>query len=473
MSQHVLSCTNRKDRSRRVRQAVLTLGTAALTWFAPSSAMALPTIYTVGDSTVQSYTAGYYPRAGWGQVLPFFFDSSKVTIVNKAVGGTSSKSYYDNFWTPVKNGLKAGDYVTIQFGINDSAKTDPLRYTIPFTTFQDYLTLFVNETKAKGAFPILVSTQNRNAWNATTPPTIYPAYHDYPVATRQLAAELNVPLIDLDLMCTALLESVGPTYSTNFLYNHYAVGEWPNYPNGNSDDVHFQEAGATEMAKLVVQGIRNLSGDVNVSKLIPFLKPTFKVTFNSSNTAAGLITRSAFFPAGITVTAKASAYPGLTFSGWSGDLTGTRATTTFVMGTTAKTIAATFQSTGTVTTYPAESAALSGTGTVVETVNAGYRGAGYVNFPTTGGVATFNNVSGGTGGSKTLVIRFALGVTTARTGQLVVNGTTTSIAFNPTGAWTTWSTQSVAVTLASGSANTIRLQSNGQDLANIDEITVQ
>jgi lysophospholipase L1-like esterase len=438
----------------------------------PDTASAAPTIYTVGDSTVQVYNAGYYPRAGWGSVLHFFVDPTKATVVDRAVGGTSSKSFYDSFWTPIKNGLKAGDYVTIQFGINDSA-ADVARHTVPFTTFKDYLTLFVNETKAKGAFPILVSTQNRNAWNATTPPTVYPAYHDYPVATRQLAGTLNVPLIDLDLMCTSLLQSVGPVYSTNFIYNHYQPGDWPNYPTGNSDDVHFQEMGAIEMAKLVVQGIRNLSGDTNVGKLIPFLTPTYKVTFNSSNAAAGLVTRTEFFPAGITVTAFVWPNAGFTFSNWSGGITGTKRNTTFVMGTAARTITANFTGGSSATTYPAENAVLTGTGTVTETSNAGFHGTAYVNFPATGGTATFNNVSGGAGGARTLVIRFANGTTAARTGQLVVNGTTTSITFNPTGAWTTWVTQNVAITLNSGTGNTIQLKSNGGDLGNIDEITVQ
>ncbi|HEX2853860.1 MAG TPA: RICIN domain-containing protein [Opitutaceae bacterium] len=304
-------------------------------------AKAIPTIYTIGDSTVQTYTTGYYPRAGWGQVLPHFFDSTKVTVVNKGVGGTSSKSYYDSQWTAVKALIKAGDYVTIGFGINDSA-ADTARHTEPFTTFQDYLTLFVNETKAKGAFPIIVATQPRNAWNATTPPTIYPAYHDYPVASRQLAGELGVPLIDLDQRAIALLQSVGQTYSTNFIYNHYLAGEWPNYPSGASDDVHFQEMGAIELAKLVVAGIRSLSGDANVSKLIPFLKPTYKVTFTSNNPAAGLITRTENFPAGVTVTAYAWPNSGYTFSSWSGSISGTKRNLNFVMGTAARTITATF-----------------------------------------------------------------------------------------------------------------------------------
>lgn len=123
-------------------------------------------------------------------------------------------------------------------------------------------------------------------------------------------------------------------------------------------------------------------------------------------------------------------------------------------------------------TSQAESAALGG-GAVTEASNTGYRGAGYVNFPTTGGTLTFNAVNGGMGGAKTLDIRNALGVATGRTGQLVVNGLVTSITFSPTANWSTWATKSVSVNLNAGTNNTIQLKSNGQDLANIDEITIR
>jgi lysophospholipase L1-like esterase len=123
-------------------------------------------------------------------------------------------------------------------------------------------------------------------------------------------------------------------------------------------------------------------------------------------------------------------------------------------------------------TYPAENAVRAGTGTVLETTNAGFHGTAYVNFPTSGGSLTFNAVDGGTSGNATISIRAALGTTTSRTGVLVINGVSRSITFNSTGAWTTWTNQLVVAALNSGTTNTIQLQSNGQDLANIDEIAV-
>lgn len=122
-------------------------------------------------------------------------------------------------------------------------------------------------------------------------------------------------------------------------------------------------------------------------------------------------------------------------------------------------------------TQEAENAAIGG-GAVIEAVNTGYHGKGYVNLSATGGIVTFNNVNGGNGGAKTLDIRNALGVA-ARTGQLVVNGVATPITFATTGDWSTWTTKSVSVNLKAGATNTIQLRSNGQDLANIDEITTR
>ncbi|HWK50661.1 MAG TPA: carbohydrate-binding protein, partial [Steroidobacter sp.] len=126
---------------------------------------------------------------------------------------------------------------------------------------------------------------------------------------------------------------------------------------------------------------------------------------------------------------------------------------------------------GTQDTYQAENGVLGG-GTVTETTNAGYIGSAYVNSSVTGGYLEIQGVDGRGGGSKTLGVRFALGVTSSRTGRLLVNGAAQNITFNPTGAWTTWSTLSIPVTLNNGS-NVLRFESTGQDLGNIDQVTVQ
>jgi hypothetical protein len=123
------------------------------------------------------------------------------------------------------------------------------------------------------------------------------------------------------------------------------------------------------------------------------------------------------------------------------------------------------------TTYQAEDASYGG-GSVFETKNAGWHGTGYINFSSSGGYVEFSNVDGGAGGDVTLEIRYALGNST-RTGLLIVNGVSQSITFPSLGSdWTVWSTNELTVSLGSSSTNTLRFESNGQDLANIDEIIV-
>jgi hypothetical protein len=122
-------------------------------------------------------------------------------------------------------------------------------------------------------------------------------------------------------------------------------------------------------------------------------------------------------------------------------------------------------------TYQAESGAIAG-GVTIDSNNGGFHGTGFANFPSNGGTLTFNNVDGNGGGTKSLAIRYALGAAGSRTGTITVNGSTSNITFNSTGAWNSWATLNVNVTLNNNTSNTIRFASTGQDLGNIDEITV-
>lgn len=123
------------------------------------------------------------------------------------------------------------------------------------------------------------------------------------------------------------------------------------------------------------------------------------------------------------------------------------------------------------TTIPAEFSTIGG-GTIVTTNRAGYNGTGFIDFPVTGGSAQFNNINGGTGGAKTITFRYSNGSGVARAGRLLINGVAQTITFPATSGWTIWTTLNVTVNLAAGRSNTIRVESNGQDLANLDELTV-
>lgn len=461
--------------------AAVVVGAGLFAFAIPSQASAVTTLYTIGDSTVAPYDAAHFPQSGSGEQLGFFFNSANVVVVDKAVGGTSAKSYYDSFWTPVKNGLKAGDFVTIQFGINDAA-ADVARHTVPFTTFTDYLKKFIAETRAKGAFPILVSTQNRDSWTADTPPQPYPAYHDYPVAARRLAADtsVNVPFVDLDQMCTAFRVSMGPFYTKHFVYLHTEPGEYPRFPTGNDDSVHFQEAGAIEMARLIVSGLRGLSSNATInSKLLANLVPVHQVTFMANTSNGGVITRSQSFPAKIQVTAKALPNTGVKFTSWTGGLTGTKSTMQFTMGSSPLTIIANFSNGpinsgggGSSTVAEGESAVISPG--VPEAVNAGFSGSGYANTDNVLGAFVEWTVNVSTAGNYLLDFRFANGTAADRSADLRINGALVqaAVSFPGTGAFTTWSDVTITKALLAG-ANKIRLTATtANGCANLDKLTV-
>ncbi|MFP4281357.1 MAG: Ig-like domain-containing protein, partial [Opitutales bacterium] len=304
------------------------------------------TVYLLGDSTVSNYSSSFYPQTGWGQVLQPFFDE-EVEIKNVALGGRSAKSYYNDHWAPVRDDLEPGDFVFIGFGINDANRNDPARYSEASTTYKAYLTSFVTETRAAGAYPVIVSTVRRNAWNGTDPDTLYNAYHGYPVASRELAGELGVPLIDLDQLTVPLLEGLGPAYVGPFMYLVLESGEYPsgNYAEGATDNVHFQEMGAIEMARLVVDGIELLAADPQVGDLVEWIHPVNEVTVSANLPDAGLVTHTASYPAGLDVTLKAVPDAGYTFERWEtadGEVATTSHLLTFEMGTSPRRFTAIF-----------------------------------------------------------------------------------------------------------------------------------
>jgi hypothetical protein len=121
--------------------------------------------------------------------------------------------------------------------------------------------------------------------------------------------------------------------------------------------------------------------------------------------------------------------------------------------------------------YQAETATIGG-GTTIDTNWAGYTGTGFVNLPARNGYVDFA-LSTALAGTYTLSFRYALGATAARTASLSLNGTNVSggITFAPTGAWSTWASVTITLSLPAGT-NRVRISTTGQDAGNIDSLTV-
>jgi lysophospholipase L1-like esterase len=206
------------------------------------------TVYVIGDSTASVYPSERYPRMGWGQPFGELFAPACAVVKDMAISGRSSKSFYDEgAWTPVRDALASGDYVLIQFGHNDEKSEDPRRYTDPQSTYKQYLTSYITDTRQKGAVPLLLTPISRNQWNGGV---LADTHKQYPPAMRELAGALRVELIDLTSLSQQYFERIGQAASTE-LFMNLAAGQFPNYPTGNEDNTHLRESGARKIGQLV------------------------------------------------------------------------------------------------------------------------------------------------------------------------------------------------------------------------------
>ena len=233
---------------------------AALTW-AAIQATALR-IIIIGDSTASTYTATN-PLKGWGQELSLFF-SKNVTVINKAIGGRSSRSFIeDGHWTSTLALMQKGDYLLISFGTNDAGSVAE-RHT-DTAGFRKYLTQYVTESRAMGVIPILVSTVCQNTWSGTTLKEGFTiGANDYRGAMIRVVDASNVAFVDLEKRTAALFTSIGQSALSASYF---------------SGGTHFQEKGAIAVAKCVAEGIGALSKNADVAPLAAELSG---VTFASN-----------------------------------------------------------------------------------------------------------------------------------------------------------------------------------------------
>lgn len=217
-------------------------------------------IYTIGDSTMANKPdPDVNPERGWGQMLEPFF-TENIRIDNRAVNGRSTRSFRDlGHWSKVTDQLKTGDYVFIQFGHNDSKVNDPKRFTNAHVSYRHNLMMFVNETRAKGAIPVLFTSIARRKFNEHG--VLVDTHGDYPLVTRMVAQELDVVCIDLQYYSELLEESYGVEGSKK-LHLHIKPGENAHRPNGIKDNTHLSVLGAKEIASLAVQELKKQNLDL-------------------------------------------------------------------------------------------------------------------------------------------------------------------------------------------------------------------
>jgi lysophospholipase L1-like esterase len=216
----------------------------------------LPTVWIIADSTASNGR-----DLGWGSHLSKYLDAAKVNVANRAIAGRSTRTFInEGAWARVLPQIKAGDFVLIQFGHNDSSPVDtgPARGVLPgvgeeiqavtnrsgqvemVMTFGGYLRKFINDSKAKGAQPILMSHTARNIW---TDGKIERGIGEFPKWTAEVAAKENVPYVDFTNMAADEWETMGQAKMATM------------FPR---DHTHTSAEGADFHARLVIAGLRGL-----------------------------------------------------------------------------------------------------------------------------------------------------------------------------------------------------------------------
>ena len=233
------------------------------------------TIYLIGDSTVADYSleddyqSKRFPLVGWGQVFQPFFQKDSLKLVSnilgkaeevkiddRAKGGRSTRTFFqEGRWASVYNSLQKGDVVMMQFGHNDGSVEKTERY-VNIEGYKEFLRLFINQTREKGATPIVMTPVARNyPWKDGKLTNVH---GEYPQAAKDVAKELNVKVIDLNELSMDFFSGKGQDYVTNTYFMNLEAGKYQAYPNGQKDNTHFQEKGAAEVARLVFNAMKKL-----------------------------------------------------------------------------------------------------------------------------------------------------------------------------------------------------------------------
>jgi lysophospholipase L1-like esterase len=189
----------------------------------------LPSLFLIGDSTVRNGQGkGDGGQWGWGDQLAPFFDTGKINVVNRALGGTTARTYYRDFWPRTLALMQAGDFVLMQFGTNGGPINDASRargelhgsgdesqditnlVTKKFETvhtFGWYELKMVAEARAKGVTPMICSLIPRNTWRAGQ---VVRSNPDSSAGwAAQAAQTANAPFIDLNEIIARQYDSLG------------------------------------------------------------------------------------------------------------------------------------------------------------------------------------------------------------------------------------------------------------------------
>lgn len=243
-----------------------------------------PVLFLVGNSTMRNGTLGNGNNGqwGWGAFEHEFFDENKITVENHALGGTSSRTFYNRLWPDVLKGVKRGDWVIIELGHNDNGPYDSgrARASIPGTgkdslnvtiketgiketvyTYGEYMRRFIHDVKAVGAHPILMSLTPRLAYDDKDSTHVTRVNKTFGLWAKQVAEAEGVPFIDLNEITARKFERFGKEKTKEMFYK---------------DRIHTTVFGARVNAESAAEGIHDCAGLELARYLKPLVKPTVR-----------------------------------------------------------------------------------------------------------------------------------------------------------------------------------------------------
>jgi len=218
-----------------------------------------PVLFLIGNSTMRTGTLGNGNNGqwGWGYYAHEYFDPTKITVENQALGGMSSRTFYNKLWEPIRQAIRPGDWVIISIGHNDNGPydegrarasipgvgDDTLQVTIKETgeketvyTYGGYMRKYINDVRAQGGHPILMSLTPRNAYDEKGK-IVRKSHTQWLI---QVAAEEGVPFVDLNEISGQKLDTYGK-WKTDY---HFFL-----------DKIHTSRFGAMMNARSAAEGL--------------------------------------------------------------------------------------------------------------------------------------------------------------------------------------------------------------------------
>ena len=235
-----------------------------------------PVLFLIGNSTMRNGTLGNGNNGqwGWGYFEHEYFDLNKISVENQALGGMSTRTYYNQLWPAVREALKPGDWVIISIGHNDGGLIDSGRarsvlkgtghdsveVTIKETgvketvyTYGGYMRKYIADCRAKGANPILMSLTPRNAYDEQGKIVRKPQGQ----WLEEISREQGVPYVDLNEISGAKLDM---------------YGKWKESYHFYKDNIHTSRFGAVLNARSAAEGLA-ANTDPQLAPLQAMMKP--------------------------------------------------------------------------------------------------------------------------------------------------------------------------------------------------------